>query len=184
MHPEHVDCWKCSCCGRAYLERSVAERCCVCGSCGKEGTGNGLVECVECQHKKVEAREDERWKKAKKVSPDEYEGEMVYSEAFEEYLYDWDLESAREFFLEKQYPDEPEFSYDLLRLYGTERVMLGISPDSVFGTMEDMEPEDWSWDGEAYGDMERLCDEWNAKHASHVYYPDYEIGVTVGDCVE
>lgn len=53
MRATKTTCWKCSSCGKVFIDRGLAEKCCVCRACGKEGVrtlyaGDQCGECSEC----------------------------------------------------------------------------------------------------------------------------------------
>ena len=183
MEPERVDCWKCSCCGRAYLDKDVAERCCVCKTCGKEGTHNGLVECVECQRKRFDDMERRRWDKAVKVSALKYAGEMAYCAILDEYLSDWDEATVYELYQQSVYPDDldfKDFDYDKMMVFGTTKTPIALSADRIMDMLNDEAYDGYETDGEPYEALERLCREWNAKDVDHVYNPDYGVAICKG----
>lgn len=176
MKPDKIDCWRCSCCGRAYLDRDMAERCCVCSGCGMEGTHNGLVECVDCQHRKIDERERRRWDKARKVRLRDYDGDGVYVSAMEQYLFDASVQDVYEAWDEYQ-GMECDDQIEDLRVFGVERHPVQINVDNIIQQLSDDAYEDWEMDGDALRDLERMCAEWNDRHADRAYWPDYSVAI-------
>lgn len=185
MKVEVVESYMCSSCRRVYFDRKMAERCCICPTCGRPTT-NGLLECVDCQRRHYDLSTEKRWLKATKVNWWEYEGECVWCESLEHYFYDWDWDFMREEWAESQLdegynpPDERMFDYESMQVFGTYRQPLGLDSDECLQTVYDLVPEDWEWDKAAEADLEELCRKWNAKHGTHVYMPDYSVALVGG----
>ena len=180
MNPSKVSSWRCSCCGRTYFEKSTAERCCVCQRCGKKGTKNGLVECIDCQIIAREERELKRWDGARKVRLSDYDDDIVYVESMERYV-DADHDMIWEAFDDSQYPDKtPLPSYRELGVYGIERRTLGIDANMVYEQVCEESYEDYFMSDEASRALYDMCSEWNKRFGESMYVPDYKTAITEG----
>lgn len=180
MKPREIMGWQCSCCGRIYFEKSVAEMCCVCKECGKEGTHNGLVACIDCQSKARRKRDLKRWDEARKVNLSEYEDDTVYVESMEQYV-EADHNMLWETFDESQYPDKTHLpSYRELGVYGIERRTLGIDANMVYEQVCEESYEDYSMSDEASRALYDMCSEWNERFGESMYVPDYKTAITEG----
>ena len=89
MNSKEITAYKCSDCGQAYLDKSVADNCCqpkLCEDCGCEIPKNHYyIVCDECRTKREEKKELDRYNKATKYtfeSAPKDSIEYVYSELF------------------------------------------------------------------------------------------------------
>lgn len=185
MRVEVVESYRCSSCRRVYLDKDMAERCCVCPTCGRPSS-NGLTECLNCQARHYHLVQEKRWRNATKVNWWEYDGECVWCDAREQFFHDWDWDVMRDEWAESQMdegyntPDERMFDYESMQVFGTYKQPIELDAESCLYTMYDLLPEDWEWDRASIDDLEKLCEKWNRENGTYVYMPDYSIALVGG----
>lgn len=182
MDAKEITCWQCSSCGRIYVSKDLAEECCVCRTCGKPiSKGKGYNrECSDCYHKRMTQVAEKRYQDAHKVSWEDYDGAMVYSELTGEYYDDFSPEYIRDAWEASE--EAPYPGYGAMQLYGTSKHMIELEASRI---QEDIESGDvyegYEFTPDMERDLEEFCKAWNAKHADASYYPDYSVAITEGD---
>ncbi|MBQ9001116.1 MAG: hypothetical protein IJ087_04605 [Eggerthellaceae bacterium] len=142
-----------------------------------ENLRNGMSEC----------REQRLWDAAAKVALSEYEGEMLYYG--DEYFYDeqeliekiaendWCEQGCPDDFDDSKYtyPD----AFPKMGVYGCERLPIELDAYEIIGLLEesDVAYESYRIDDKAAREIVDFCESWNKKHAEHVYWPDFAVGI-------
>lgn len=76
--------YRCSSCFSMYDNGAMAEKCCLCSSCGKPLLGPGFSVCTHCHAEETERAEIET---SNVVSYDEYDGDGIYDPSHDEYFH-------------------------------------------------------------------------------------------------
>ena len=175
-----IKAWKCEKCGKAWLNKDTADRCCrtkteyKCRVCGSD-TQKGWLICPEC-------RDKERFEKARKIKYSEYEIGYLWDEVKQEYF------PGKEELEEKYYEDfydgngagEPEYPS---WCYGCIEMPFKISLDTALEHAEEEMCEDFEVEKSAV-DLKGLLDyvkEWNAKQTAKAYDVDYSTVVLLNE---
>ncbi|WP_434510124.1 hypothetical protein [Desulfitobacterium sp. AusDCA] len=175
-----VKAWKCEKCGKAYLNKYLADNCCkekphnTCRVCGKEVDSPWLI-CHTCKDK-------ERFEKAKKIRLSEYKS-WLYDESLEEYFPD--KESLEEKYYDNAFDEQgkdPKVEYPEW-CYGCVEIPFKINIDSALERAEEDMYEEFDRDRELI-DLKELLDfieVWNAKQTAKAYMTDYSTVVLLNE---
>lgn len=185
MKPTETTCWKCACCGKVFIDRELAEKCCVCRVCGKEGVRLPYAgdQCADCWNRASARRDRERWEKAQKVAPGSV-GEC-YISRLDIYCDNSDVDSVLEAADEYLFGDEPveagrtrEQAYDCLHVWACREEPIAISADRILEALEEEAYEDYETDSEGEQLICDFCDTWNEEYAKIMYVPDYKLAIS------
>lgn len=134
MKSKEVKAWTCSCCGKTYLNKSIAEGCCVekpvraCEVCSKPLDKTDFhTLCSECRNEKARIKELERYNKAT-----HYTFETAPKESIE-YMFS-ELYPHNEGFM-SDLEDCIEEDYGIKYVYGTHRVSPSYDAQDVINSM-------------------------------------------------
>lgn len=173
-----VKAWKCEKCGKAWLNKQLAEDCCKekepneCRVCGCEVKAPWII-CPDC-------REKERFEKAKKIKYSEYKIGCLWDETKDKYFYD--KEELEEAYYNDAYDDGEEPKYPEW-CYGCQEIPFNIDIDhSLEIASEDMY-EDFDLEKSAI-DLKELLDfikAWNEKQTAKSYATDYKTVVLLNE---
>lgn len=131
MNSKEIVAYKCSNCGKAYLEKSFADECCepkLCEDCGVEiPRSHPYIVCDKCRNEREAKQELERYNKATK-----YTFESVPKESIE-MLYS-ELYPYNEGFMTDIDEDDVE-QYGIKYVYGTKRIIPSLDAQYVVESM-------------------------------------------------
>jgi len=179
MNPKPCESWQCEGCGRVYVEKDLAEKCCICAKCGanaKERKMSSSFMCFDCMDASIEKSRQERYDKAKKVHWRDYDGAGIYVEGLgSEYFFGWSPEEIIDAWEADNM--EPFPGFDAFRIYGTYYEPIELDADELEERLCDGAYEDYEVDARMREDLERLCDEWNSKHGDKCYWPDETVAI-------
>ena len=149
---EKIDAWQCKKCGRAFLHKHAAEKCCeelLC-KCGN-AVEKGRTMCHDCLlvHD---------WNRAEKIPYVEYTGEMIYCAEIDQYFSDIDelkdaLENKNVKFIHPCDKVFPEINFQRL----VEDVFEDIHEDICLNGLEELEV---------------AIKKFNEAHTNPTFYPD------------
>lgn len=178
MNSKEVKAWTCSCCGKSYLSKSVADECCLekpaktCDVCDKpmDKTDYYTV-CSDCRTEKERIKELERYNKAT-----HYTFETVPSESIE-YMFS-ELYPYNEGYM-SDFEDYMEEEYGIKYVYGTKRISPSYDTQDVINSMLEESYEDAvdRVDGDETEKLQKAIDNFVANHKGSLdwFEADYSI---------
>ena len=117
MNSKEITAYKCSECGKSYLDKSVADKCCqpkLCEDCGCELPRKyPYIVCDKCRKKREARQELERYTKVTKYTFESAPKESI------EYVYNEKYPHNEGYF---EYDDGDDLEHNIKYVYGTTRV--------------------------------------------------------------
>ena len=169
MNVEETVAYRCGKCGRIFVNKEMAEKCCAPGKCDICGCE------LPPYHTRCDAcSEIYKWNHAKyHLTYDEYlaksgHGILYYHERF----YD-DLEDL----VYRLEADEEEFPQDNVGIYGITQEKLCFSFDNLHDMLSDNACEDWEIDEDQQEEIEKFCVTYRNSYADTVWWPDYNTAI-------
>lgn len=141
MNGKKVDAWTCSCCGKSYLSKLVADECCIekpaktCNVCGKPMDKlDYYTACFDCRTEKERVKELDRYNKATHYTFDTAPKDSI------EYMYS-ELYPHNEGYM-SDFEDYMVEEYGITYVYGTKRISPSYDAQDVVDSMLEESYED------------------------------------------
>ncbi len=169
---KEVSVYACGYCAKLYRDKSQADLCHMdrtCGECGKViEKKDYYVDCEECRLKKEKEKKEEMFKKAKKMTYEEYASKYPNHPVCDYDNYFFDVDSALD------YIDE----HGDCILWGTTAHEIQIDADNIIQQFEEAAScEEEEFDNGAVKDLRVLCNLWNKSHSETVYICNEKIAI-------
>lgn len=172
MNVEETVAYRCGKCGRVFVDKAMAEKCCLPGKCDMCGCE------LPPYHTRCDAcSEIYKWNHAENhMTYDEYvaktgHGMLYYHERF------YDEWEDLVYYLEA---NEEDFPQDNIGIYGITQEKLCFSFDNLYYLLSDNAYEDWEMDEDQQQKIEEFCADYKNIYADTILWPDYNTAIIPG----
>lgn len=162
-------CSKCKCVSSKLEE---AEKCCRpyhCKECGKL-TNTYITTCGVCSIRIREKELKRKWEKAKKININDYDGECIYCENNDRYIF------LEHFDVKEETEDVDD---EFIRLFATTKSKFNLDADDIINGELENHHEDADISSNGYKEMREFLKIWCDKYGVETYYPDYSLAIII-----